>query len=42
MKGGREIADEAIRKMKKNLMTLKKKPNELNKLPSVLGLRYPY
>jgi hypothetical protein len=38
MKGGHEIADEAIRKMKKNLTTLKKKPNELKKLPSVQGL----
>jgi hypothetical protein len=38
MKGGREIADEAIRKIKKNLMTLKKKLNELKKLPSMLGL----
>jgi hypothetical protein len=38
MKCGREIADEAIRKMKKNLTMLKKKLNELKKLPSVQGL----
>jgi hypothetical protein len=38
MKGGREIADEAIRKMKNNLTTLKKKLNELKKLPSMQGL----
>jgi hypothetical protein len=38
MKGGHEIADEVIRKMKKNLTTLKKKPSELKKLPSVQGL----
>jgi hypothetical protein len=38
MKGGRVIADEAIRKLKKNLTTLKKKLNELKKLTSVQGL----
>jgi hypothetical protein len=38
MKGGREIADEAIRKMKKKLMTLKKKPSELKRPPSEQGL----
>jgi hypothetical protein len=38
MKGGREMADEAIRKMKKNLTTLKKKPSELKKLLSAQGL----
>jgi hypothetical protein len=38
MKGDREIADEAIRKNENNLTTLKKKPNELKKLPSVQGL----
>jgi hypothetical protein len=32
MKGGHEMADEAIRKMKNNLTTLKKKPSELKKL----------
>jgi hypothetical protein len=38
MKGGREMADEAIKKMKRNLTTLKKKLSELKKLPSVQGL----
>jgi hypothetical protein len=38
MKGGREMADEAIRKIKKNLTTLKKKPSELKKLPSAQDL----
>jgi hypothetical protein len=38
MKGGREIADETIRKNEKNLMTLKKKLNELMKLPNMQGL----
>jgi hypothetical protein len=35
MKGGREIADEDIRKNEKNLTTLKKKRKELKKLLSV-------
>jgi hypothetical protein len=39
IKGGREIADEAIRKkMKKHLTTLKKRPKKLKKLQSVLDL----
>jgi hypothetical protein len=38
MKGSREIADEVIKTMKKNLTTLKKKLNKLKKLPSVQGL----
>jgi hypothetical protein len=37
MKCGREVAYEAIRKMRKNLTTLKKKPKELKKLPSEPG-----
>jgi hypothetical protein len=38
MKGGHEIADEAIRKNEKNLTTLKKKTNKLKKLLNVRGL----
>jgi hypothetical protein len=38
MKGNREIADEAIRKMKKNLTTLKRRLKELKKLLSMQGL----
>jgi hypothetical protein len=38
MKGNREIADEAIRKMKKNLTTPKKKPSERKNLSSVQSL----
>jgi hypothetical protein len=38
MKGGREMSDEAIKKMKKNLTMLKKKPSELKKLLSAQGL----
>jgi hypothetical protein len=38
MKGGREMADEAIRKMKKNLTMLKKKLSGLKKLLSAQGL----
>jgi hypothetical protein len=37
MKGGHEMDDEAIKKMKKNLTMLKKKPSELKKLPSAQG-----
>jgi hypothetical protein len=37
-KGGREIADEAIRKMKRNLTTLKKRPKMLKKLQSAPDL----
>jgi hypothetical protein len=38
MKGSREMADEAIRKMRKNLTTLKKKLSKLKKLLSAQGL----
>jgi hypothetical protein len=38
MKGGREMADEAIRKMKKNLTTPKKKLSGLHKLLSAQSL----
>jgi hypothetical protein len=38
MNGGREMADEAIKKMKKNITTLKKKPSKLKKLSSAQGL----
>jgi hypothetical protein len=37
-KSGREIADEAIRKMKRNLTTLKKRPKMLKKLQSAPDL----
>jgi hypothetical protein len=38
MKGGREIADEAIKKMKKNSMMPEKKPSEPKRLLSVQGV----
>jgi hypothetical protein len=38
MKGGREIADEAIKKMKKNPMMPEKKPSEPKRLLSAQGL----
>jgi hypothetical protein len=38
IKGGREIADELLGKMKKNPTTLKKRPKELKKLQSVPDL----
>jgi hypothetical protein len=38
MKGGREMADEAIKKMIKNLTTPEKRLNELKKLLNALGL----
>ena len=38
LKGGREIADEAIRKMRKNLMVPWKRPGKLKKLQNVQDL----